>query len=48
MVLWKIYRHIVMKSLKHKPVLVYIHDDDFILSSFIVNLSSFINFKPYV
>jgi hypothetical protein len=42
------YRHIVMKSLKRKPVLVYIHDAKLFLSSFIVLSLSFIIFVRYV
>jgi hypothetical protein len=44
----KIYRHIVMKSLKRKPVLTYSHDDKKNLSTFVVRIVSLIIFVPYV
>ena len=44
----KIYRHIVMKSLKRKPVLSYSHDDKKNLSSFVVRIVSLIIFVLYV
>lgn len=46
--LWKIYRHIVMKTLKPNPVLIYSHDDKKNLSTFVVRIVSLINFVPYV
>lgn len=45
---WKIYRHIVMKSLKRNPVLSFSHDNKKNLSTFVVRILSFINFVFYV
>jgi hypothetical protein len=44
----KIYRHIVMKTLKRKPVLTYSHDDKKNLSTFVGSIVSLIIFVPYV
>jgi hypothetical protein len=46
--LLQIYRHIVMKSLKRKPVLIYSHDDKKKLSTFVGSIVSLIIFVPYV